>query len=113
MRWQDVLEKGLALAGVVAVLVPVVALADAVWQVLLVVVGLLLIEAGVWNLARRLPPEDRRYSRLRREVEALLEDVRILNDHAVSGDEEAVAEDHERLRRRVDAMVDAAGEKGP
>lgn len=112
MRWRDVLEKALAVGGVVAVLVPVVTLADAVWQIVVVVVGLLLIEAGVWNLARRLPPEDRRYMRLRQEVEAFLEDVRILNDHAVSGDEAAVEEDRRRLRDRVDAMVEAAGDEG-
>lgn len=112
MRWRDVLEKGLAVGGVVVVLVPVITLADAMWQIIVVVVGLLLIEAGVWNLARRLPPEGRRYTRLRREVEAFLEDVRTLNDHAARGDDEAVAADRDRLVRRVDAMVDAAGEEG-
>lgn len=113
MRWRDVLEKGLAIGGVVAVLVPVVTLADEVWQIVVVVVGLLFIEAGVWNLARRLPPEDRKYTRLRQEVEAFLEDVRVLNDHAVQGDDEAVAADRDRLRERVDALVDAAGEEEP
>lgn len=113
MRWRDVLEKALAIGGVVAVLVPVVTLADQVWQIVVVVVGLLFIEAGVWNLARRLPPEDRTYTRLRHEVEAFLEDVRVLNDHAVQGDQEAMEADRDRLRERVDAMVDAAGEKEP
>lgn len=111
MRWRDVLEKGLTIGGVVAVLVPVITLADAVWQIGVVVVGLLFIEAGVWNLARRLPPEDRKYTRLRQEVEAFLEDVRVLNDHAVQGDEEAMAADRERLRERVDAMAEVAGEE--
>lgn len=111
MRWRDVLEKGLTIGGVVAVLVPVITLADAMWQIGVVVVGLLFIEAGVWNLARRLPPEDRKYTRLRQEVEAFLEDVRVLNDHAVQGDEEAMAADRERLRERVDAMAEVAGEE--
>lgn len=111
MRWRDVLEKGLTIGGVVAVLVPVITLADAVWQIGVVVVGLLFIEAGVWNLARRLPPEDRKFTRLRQEVEAFLEDVRVLNDHAVQGDEEAMAADRERLRERVDAMAEVAGEE--
>lgn len=111
MRWRDVLEKGLTIGGVVAVLVPVITLADAMWQIGVVVVGLLFIEAGVWNLARRLPPEDRKFTRLRQEVEAFLEDVRVLNDHAVQGDEEAMAADRERLRERVDAMAEVAGEE--
>lgn len=109
MRWRDLVEKSLAVVGVVAVLVPVLTLADAVWQIVVVVAGLLLIEAGVWNLARRLPPEDRTYGRLRREVEAFLDDVRELNDHAVDGDDEAVSRVRERLLRRVDGLVEAAG----
>jgi hypothetical protein len=113
MRWRDVLEKVLAIGGVVVVLVPVVTLADDVWQIVVVVVGLLFIEAGVWNLAGRLPPEDRKYTRLRHEVEAFLEDVRVLNGHAVQGDDEAVDADRARLRERVDAMVDAAGKEEP
>lgn len=113
MRWRDVLEKALTIGGVVVVLVPVVTLADEIWQIVVVVVGLLFIEAGVWNLARRLPPEDRKYTRLRQEVEAFLEDVRVLNDHAVRGDEEAMDADRQRLEARVDAMVEAAGKEEP
>lgn len=103
----------MAVVGVVVVLVPVLTLAQSTWQVVLVVVGLLLIEAGVWNLARRLPPESRRYRALRREVDAFLEDVRALNAGAVEGDDEAVAAARGRLRERVDALVEAAGREGP
>lgn len=108
-RIRDLVEKGLAVLGVVVVLVPVVTLADSLWQIGAVVAGLLLIEAGVWNLARPLLPEERRYSALRREVDRFLEDVRELNDRAIEGDRDGVEELRGRLRGRVDALADAAG----
>jgi hypothetical protein len=110
-RIRDWVEKGLAVLGVVIVLVPVVTLADSLWQIGAVVVGLLLIEAGVWNLAKPLLPEERRYSALRDEVDHFLEDVRELNDRAVEGDADGVDDVRVRLRERVDGLVEAAGQE--
>lgn len=111
MRWRDVLEKTMAVVGVVVVLVPVVTLADAAWQIATVVVGLVLIEAGVWNVARHLAPEDRKFGALRRQVEAFLEDVRELNLHAIAGDRDGIEEMRGQLHERVDAMAEVAGDE--
>lgn len=111
MRWRDVLEKTMAVVGVVVVLVPVVTLADAAWQIATVVVGLVLIEAGVWNVARHLAPEDRKFGALRRQVEAFLEDVRELNLHAIAGDRDGIEEARDQLHERVDAMAEVAGDE--
>ncbi len=112
MRRREVLEKAMAVLGVVVVLVPTITLADAAWQVGTVVVGLVLIEAGVWNVARHLAPEDRKFGALRREVEAFLDEVRELNLHAIDENREGIEEVRGRLHRRVDAMAEVAGEKG-
>ncbi len=111
MRWRDVLEKTMAVVGVVVVLVPVVTLADAAWQIATVVVGLVLIEAGVWNVARHLAPEDRKFGALRREVESFLEDVRELNLYAIASDPEGIEEMRGRLHERVDVMAEVAGDE--
>lgn len=113
MRWRDVAEKALAVVGVVVVLVPVLTLAESTWQVGLVVLGLILIEVGVWNLARGIFPDDRRYRALREAVDGFLDDVRELNERAVEGDDEGVAVARDRLRDRVDELVEAAGRERP
>lgn len=111
MRRRDVLEKGIALVGVIVVLVPVVTLADSVWQIAIVVVGIVLVEAGVWNVARRLAPDDRKFGALRREVENFLDDVRELNLHAVAEDRDGLEEVRGRMHERVDVMTEVAGEE--
>ena len=113
MRWRDVTAQALAVVGVVVVLVPVLTLAESTWQVGLVVLGLIFIEVGVWRLARGLLPDERRYEVLRREVDGFLDDVRELNDRAVEGDEEGVTAIRDRLRDRVDELVEAAGRERP
>ena len=113
MRWRDVLEKALAVVGVIVVLVPVITMADATWKVGVVVVGLVLIEAGVWNVARHLAPEDRKFGALREEVENFLDDVRELNLHAIDEDADGIEEVRGRLHERVDVMAEVAGEENP
>lgn len=109
MRRRDVLEKAMAVVGVIVVLVPVISLADSAWQIVTVVVGLLLIEAGVWNAVLRLAPEDRKFTGLRREVDRFLDDVRELNLHAIDGDRDGIEEVRGRLHERVDVMAEVAG----
>lgn len=111
MRWRDVMEKTMAVVGVVVVLVPTITLADTAWQIGAVVVGLVLIEAGVWNVARHLGPEDRKFGALRQEVEGFLDEVRELNLHAIDENAEGIEELRGRLHRRVDAMAEVAGEE--
>lgn len=111
MRWRDALEKAMAVVGVIVVLVPVITLAEHTWQIATVVVGLVLIEAGVWNVARHLAPEDRKFGALRQEVDAFLGDVRELNLHAIAEDHEGIDEVRGRLHGRVDRMAEVAGEK--
>jgi uncharacterized membrane protein YccC len=113
MRWRDVAEKALAVVGVVVVLVPVLTLAESTWQVGLVVLGLIFIEVGVWNLARGLFPDARRYETLRKEVDGFLDDVRELNQRSVEGDDEGVAAARDRLHDRVDELVEASGRERP
>lgn len=110
-RWRTRLDRLLAVAGIFVVLIPVV-LADVTRvQVAVVVVGILMIEAGVWGLANRILPDDRTYCHLREEVDRFLEDVRQLNEYAVDGNREGVERERERMRSRVDAIVEVAGEE--
>lgn len=111
-RFRSILEKILALGGIVVILAPVAFMATSWLQVTVVVLGILMIEAGVWGLAGQILPEQREYHQLREEVNVFLEEVRELNDHAVAGDRAGLEEVGERLHARVDAIVDAAGKEG-
>lgn len=111
-RLRDMLDKGLAVLGVVVILVPVLDMAESRLQVALVLVGILMIQAGVWRVAGEILPSDRVYVQLRERTDAFLDDVRTLNDRAVEGDDEGVERQREQLHSRVDELVEAAGKEG-
>lgn len=106
------LEKALAVAGILLILGPIFLVEDLTLQVGIVVVGILMIEASVWGLARNFLPDGRTYIRLREETEIFLEQVRALNEAAVEEEEEAVERQRERMKEQVDRLVDAAGIEG-
>ena len=79
-------------------------------QVVVVLAGVLLLEASVWNLASPFLPEDRRYHSLRQEVDHFIEEVRELNRYESEGStadgegadarrEEILISMHERVDR--------------
>lgn len=86
-------------------------------QIIAVIVGVILIEAGVWKVTNPFLPSERRYTALREEVDRFLDHVRELNEAAArsrqKGDPEARAR-YERalsaLHRSVDRMGEVAGQ---
>lgn len=83
---------------------------------------MLLIEAGAWQLATPLLVEERRYTRLREEVDDFIGLVRELNDAAVrarrqeegagageGGAPNPTAEVLEEMHASVDRMAELAG----
>ena len=106
------LEKALAVAGIVLILGPIFLVENVTLQVGIVVLGILMIEAGVWGLARDILPDGRTYLRLREETEIFLEQVRALNEAAVEEEEQAVERQRQRMKEQVDRLVDAAGVEG-
>lgn len=84
-------------------------------QVTVVVVGIFLIEAGIWKLAHPLLPTARKYRALRDEVDEFIQLVRRLNTAAIER-QTGVGEAEERLEAvraemlaSVDRMVTYAG----
>ena len=64
-------------------------------QVLFVLFGILILEAGVWGLAIRLLPNERRYLGLREEGNHFIELIRELNRAAVAREEGDAGDEHE------------------
>ena len=79
-RW---LSIGLPVMGMVVVLIAIVSVVDRQMQLVFVVAGVLLIEAGVWKLANPILPSERRYTELRGEVDHFVDLVREMNAAAV------------------------------
>lgn len=85
-------------------------------RLIAVLVGILLIEAGVWNLANVILPSTRRHVELRSEVKLFLKRVRALSAAAVRADKSGAREDRDafeavvaELHASVDRMREAAG----
>lgn len=74
-------------------------------QVLSVLLGVLVLEAGVWGLANRLLPDERRYLGLREEGNHFIGLIRELNAAAVA--KKAGTEDDARYRGVLEQMHDS------
>ena len=77
------LDTGLPLLGVVLILSAVLFMPEFPGQVAIVILGMLLLEAGVWKLAHHVLPSERQYLALRDETEGFLTLVRHLNAAAL------------------------------
>ena len=85
------------------------------FQVLLVLIGVLILEAGVWGLTGGILPNERRYLALREEGDHFLGLIRVLNAAAVARD--TGQEDDARFREAraqmhtsVERMAELAGQ---
>ena len=100
----DVAFTGLGIAAIISSVV----ISDTIslqMQLLWVVLGLLLIEAGVWGIAGKFIPNERRFSRLRDEGDRMISLIRQLNSAAVARDQGA--EDGKRFQETLDEMHEA------
>jgi hypothetical protein len=84
-------------------------------RVILVVVGLLVVEASVWKLAEPLLPSERQFFALRQEGDQFIRLIRELNQAALAarpgpaGLDPDVAAVRARMLESVDRMVEVAG----
>lgn len=107
-------ELGTPIVGMITVFAAVLLIPPANLQVQLVTVliGVLLIEAGVWGLTKPFLPNERQFLSLREEVDDFIDLVRLLNKAAVDRRihteiaegangtfEEALADLHSSVRR--------------
>jgi hypothetical protein len=114
-------SAGVSILGAIlvflAILIPSISV-DLGRQIPVVLLGLLLIEGGVWKLTEKILPDERKYLALRAEVDGFMVLMRALNARAVElkimGTDEAhtafqttLAE----LHASVDRMAEVAGEE--
>jgi hypothetical protein len=83
-------------------------------QVLMVLSGILILEAGVWGLTNGLLPNERRYLALREEGDHFLGLIRTLNSAAVARDlgeesDERFRDTRAQMHSSVERMAELAG----
>ena len=107
-RLRRSVELGLPVIGVILVLAAVLFLARSlVLQLGVVLLGLVLIEAGIWNLASPVLPSERKFVALRREVDGFILLVRRLNRATLALASEPTPENRARLLEVRDEMLES------
>jgi uncharacterized protein YjeT (DUF2065 family) len=105
----------LTAAGTLTIVWAVIGVESMYDRMLVVALGLVLIEAGIWRITQSLFPNERQFRPLRRETDFFITLVRQLNRAAVSvqrGSETApenLARIHADMHHSVDRMLRLAG----
>jgi len=71
-------------------------------QMPIAIIGVLLMQAGIWGLSAKFIPNQRRYTNLREEGDRMLDLIRELNAAAIA--KEIGTEDAKRFQRTLEAM---------
>jgi|GEM_PF-1925673 len=113
---RTVLDIGLPLVGVAIILSSVLFVHELHRQITVAMVGILMLEGGVWKVARRLFPNERQYLSLRREVDQFIVLIRALNTAALavqainsSENRQAFEDIQQSMRQAVERMAEIAG----
>ncbi len=102
-----------AIAGILVVFVGVLLVAAGAAQIATVAAGLVVLEAGVWYMANPIFTSERRYLRLRDELDNMIDLVRKLNRAALEpGAAEELKGLGSAMHESVDRMVEVAGVEG-
>lgn len=112
-RTRNLVELAFPAAGTIIVFAAILFLwHDLRLQVVAVLIGLLLIEAGTFKLTRPVLPDDRRYTALREEVDDFIGLVRRLNAAAVSrSDDPAAVAEFDAIRSEMMEAVERISEQ--
>lgn len=116
---RKIMAMGLPILGMIvvfsAILVPAISL-NLQLQIVVVLAGLLIIEAGVWRLTAKILPNERKYLTLRAEVDDFIARIRVLNAQGSNlrvqdseAGREAFRETIDVLHASVDRMAEVAG----
>lgn len=101
-------EIGLPIIGVALVLAAVLFFYHNLYlQIAIVLIGLVLIEAGIWNLANPILPSERKYLALRAEVDAFIGLVRRLNRATLALAADATSQNRAKLLQVRDEMLES------
>lgn len=107
-KLRQIVDRFVVYGGVVVVLSAIVVTDTTRAQVVLVLLGLLLVQLGIWRIASRILPSTRTNQRLRDEVDKFLASIREL--YRLANDNQPANFDTlaEGMRGQTDAIIEAA-----
>ena len=123
-RYRKTIETGVSVLGVLTIFAAILIVpADRLQlQIVVVLAGILALEAGIWGLTQQIMPSDRQFVDLRVEGEHFIDLVRDLNQAAIVSDRDASDTDArregtdvrfnevlEQMHQSVDRMGEVAG----
>lgn len=116
-KLRNVIRIGLPILGMLIIFVSVLTQypENVQAQLGVMVIGVLLLEAGVWDLAPKILPDERCYLGLREELDHMIELTRALNGAAIGAgatraDDETFRDTSARMHASVDRMAELAGQ---
>ncbi len=107
-RIRDVIDRIVIYSGLLLILGTIVFTEASSIQTLLVLIGLLIFQLGVWRVASRLLPSARRNHLLREEVNQFVKLVREMYRLANAKEASAFETAVDKLRARTEGVIDAA-----
>ncbi len=107
-RLRIMIDRLVIYVGVLLALGMMIFAEASVMQTSLVIVGLLLVELGVWRVASALLPNARRNQPLRDEVDQFIKLVREMYRVANAKEASAFEAVSHKLRARTEGVIDAA-----
>ena len=107
-RLRQVIDRFVVYGGVIVTLSAIVVQDTTRAQVVLVLLGLLLVQLGIWRIASRVLPSTRTNQRLRDEVDQFLASIREL--YRLANDNQRANFDTlaEGMRGQADGIIEAA-----
>lgn len=115
-RLRTILDIGLPVLGIVLILGSILVLPNIYNRLAVVLVGIICIQIGMWQLAHRFLPSERRFHALRRELDAFVECCHQLNQAALAikmdetSEQQAAFNDiHRALHESVELIAEVAG----
>ncbi len=110
-------DTWMPIIGVMVILSAVLFVDEIRVQVAIVIIGILLVEAGVWKLSQLLLPNERQFVGLRAEGDHFIMLIRHLNASALAlkahdnqDNQQAVDNVRDAMHQSVDRMVTVAGQ---
>ena len=105
----------LTVAGATVIAYAVIGLEGTYERLLLAALGIVLLEAGIWQITQSLFPNERAYKPLRKETDYFVTLVRRLNKNALAAQRGSASalhdlqQVHEEMHHSVDRMMRLAG----
>lgn len=108
-RLRKTIEVGIPIVGMLVVFGGVLFISPTELQIqlLVVLIGVMMIEAGVWGMTKAVLPNERQFIALREEGDRFIGLIRSLNDAKIADNHDGTAETRRAVAAAMEEMHDS------